>query len=65
MAFAAPEAEAFLGQVLGSEATEAPAVALGTELHFGDDDVTRGALVWEGAVVHLAAFGAVRSSDGC
>jgi hypothetical protein len=65
MAFGAPEAEAFLGQVLGSEATEAPAVALGTEIHFGDDDVTGGGLVWEGAVVHLAAFGAVRPTGGC
>jgi hypothetical protein len=43
---------------MGSPATESSAVALGTEVHFGDDDVTGGALVWEGAVVHLAAFGA-------
>jgi hypothetical protein len=51
-------AATFLGRVLGSPATESAAVALGTEVHFGDDDVTGGALVWEGAVVHLAAFGA-------
>ena len=51
-------AGAFLERVLGSPATKSAAVALGTEVHFGDDDVTGGALVWEGAVVHLAAFGA-------
>jgi hypothetical protein len=59
-AFAATDAEAFLDQVLGAPATEATAVALGTEVHFGDDDVTGGALVWERAVVHLAAFGGGR-----
>jgi ARG/rhodanese/phosphatase superfamily protein len=59
-AFAATDAEAFLDQVLGAPATEATAVALGTEVHFGDDDVTGGALVWERAVVHLAAFGRVQ-----
>ena len=48
--------------MLGTEATEAAAVALGTEVHFGDDDVTGGALVWDGAVVHLAAFGAAAGS---
>jgi hypothetical protein len=59
-AFAANDAEAFLDQVLGAPATEATAVALGTEVHFGDDDVTGGALVWDRAVVHLAAFGSVQ-----
>ena len=34
-----------------------PLRILGTEVHFGDDAVTGGALVWDGAVVHLAAFG--------
>jgi hypothetical protein len=57
--FGSSEAQAFLGRILAAPATEATAVALGTELHFGDDDVTGGALVWEGAVVHLAAFGSV------
>ena len=45
--FAATDARAFLDRVLGSPATEATAVALGTEVHFGDDDVTGGALVWD------------------
>ncbi|MGH9011593.1 MAG: ARPP-1 family domain-containing protein [Acidimicrobiia bacterium] len=63
-AFGAPEARAFLDQVLRTEATEAAAVALGTEVHFGDDDVTGGALVWDGAVVHLAAFGASAGALG-
>jgi hypothetical protein len=58
-AFAATDARAFLDRVLRAPATEAAAVALGTEVHFGDDDVTGGALVWERAVVHLAAFGNV------
>jgi hypothetical protein len=58
-AFAATDARAFLARVLDAPATEADAVALGTEVHFGDDDVTGGALVWERAVVHLAAFGNV------
>ena len=57
--FDSAEARAFLDRVLGSDATEAEAVALGTEVHFGDDDVTGGALIWDGAVVHLAAFGDV------
>lgn len=57
--FDTAEARAFLDRVLGSDATDAAAVALGTEVHFGDDDVTGGALVWNGAVVHLAAFGNV------
>jgi ARG/rhodanese/phosphatase superfamily protein len=62
-AFAVTDGRAFLDRVLGTPATEAAAVALGTEVHFGDDDVTGGALVWEGAVVHLAAFGAVGAAD--
>ena len=45
-------------------ATEAAAVALGTEVHFGDDNVTGGALVWDLAVVHLAAFGTSGTADG-
>jgi ARG/rhodanese/phosphatase superfamily protein len=57
--FEQADARAFLDEVLGAPATETGGVALGTEIHFGDDDVTGGALVWEGAVVHLAAFGAV------
>ena len=57
-AFEPADARAFLDQVMGAAATETGGVALGTEIHFGDDDVTGGALVWEGAVVHLAAFGA-------
>jgi hypothetical protein len=59
-AFAATDARAFLARVLDAPATEAAAVALGTEVHFGDDDVTGVALVWERAVVHLAAFGNVQ-----
>ncbi|MDQ1518569.1 MAG: Ca-activated chloride channel [Actinomycetota bacterium] len=55
--FGPADARAFLDHVLGTPATETGAVALGTEVHFGDDDVTGGALVWDGAVVHLAAFG--------
>jgi hypothetical protein len=51
------DARAFLDAILAAPATETDAVALGTELHFGDDAVTGGALVWDGAVVHLAAFG--------
>jgi hypothetical protein len=57
-AFGPGEARAFLDTVLAAPATEIDAVALGTELHFGDEHVTGGALVWDGAVVHLAAFGA-------
>jgi len=52
------DAEAFLTRILAAVVTEAAAVGLGTELHLGDDDVTGGALTWDGAVVHLAAFGA-------
>src|SRR5207249_10928990 len=37
--FGADEAGTFLAQVLDAPATEAAAVALGTEVHFGDDDV--------------------------
>ena len=59
-AFDRAGAAAFLERILVAPATESAAVALGTEIHFGDDDVTGGALVWEGAVVHLAAFGATR-----
>ncbi|MGH9009248.1 MAG: ARPP-1 family domain-containing protein [Acidimicrobiia bacterium] len=57
--FEEADARAFLDRILATPATktDADAVALGTEIHFGDDDVTGGALVWEGAVVHLAAFG--------
>jgi len=58
--FGPSEAQAFLDHVFAAPATEATAVALGTELHFGDDDVTGGALVWDRAVVHMAAFGTVR-----
>ena len=58
-AFDRAAARAFVDRVLGSPATESAAVALGDEVHFSDDDVTGGALVWDGAVVHLAAFGAV------
>ena len=32
------------------------ASTLSTEVHLGSGDVAGGALVWEGAVVHLAAF---------
>ena len=62
-AFDRDDAQAFLDRVLGSPATGSAAVALGDEVHFGDDDVTGGALLWEGAVVHLAAFGAVQPGD--
>ncbi len=62
VAFDADRARAFLDHVFAAPATEAAAVALGTELHFGDDDVTGGALIWEGAVVHLAAFGSAHSA---
>ena len=57
-AFDSADAQAFLDRVLAAPATGSAAVALGDEIHFGDDDVTGGALVWEAAVVHLAAFGA-------
>jgi hypothetical protein len=43
-AFATADAQAFLDQVLGAPATETGAVALGTEIHLGDGDVTGGAL---------------------
>lgn len=42
----------------GAAATEADAVGLGRELHLGDETITGGALVWDDAVVHLAAFAA-------
>ncbi len=31
-------------------------VGLGAEFHLGDDDLGGGALTWEGAFVHMAAF---------
>jgi hypothetical protein len=55
-AFTTSDADAFLARLLQSTATEAPAVGAGRELHLGDDDLTGGALVWDDAVVHLAAF---------
>ena len=51
------DARRFLDGALASAASETGAVGLGTEIHFGDDAVIGGALVWDGAVVHLAAFG--------
>lgn len=50
------DAERFLERVLGTTATEATPVGAGRELHLGDETVTGGALVWDDAVVHLAAF---------
>lgn len=50
------DAEAFVGRVLATPASAVPGTGLGTELHLGSGDVAVGALVWEGAVVHLAAF---------
>lgn len=50
------DAEAFAARVLAAATTAVPATGLGTEVHLGSDDVAGGALVWEGAVVHLAAF---------
>lgn len=46
--FEQADARAFLDEVLGAPAIETGGVALGTEIHFGDDNVTGGALVWEG-----------------
>jgi hypothetical protein len=55
-AFDTADAEAFRERFLATVATEAPGVGLGRELHLGDETVTGGALVWDDAVVHLAAF---------
>ena len=51
-------AEAFLERLRGATATEAEGVGLGRELHLGDETITGGALIWDDAVVHLAAFAA-------
>lgn len=56
--FDSGDAEGFLERVRGATATEADAVGLGRELHLGDETITGGALVWDDAVVHLAAFAA-------
>lgn len=50
------DAEAFATRVLAAQATAVAATGLGTEVHLGSGDVAGGALVWEGTVVHLAAF---------
>ncbi len=60
-AFSLADAEAFTARVLAAAITEAPGVALGTELHLADDRLTGSGLTWEGTVVHLAAFEASAS----
>ncbi|MGH9039572.1 MAG: ARPP-1 family domain-containing protein [Acidimicrobiia bacterium] len=50
------DARAFVDRVLGAPATDAPGVALGTELHLADGRLTGSALAWEGSLVHVAAF---------
>jgi hypothetical protein len=55
-AFDTAEAETFLARALGAAVTETAAVGVGRELHLGDDGLTGGALVWDDALVHLAAF---------
>jgi hypothetical protein len=46
-----------MARVLAAPATRAPALGLGMECQLGGDEGLAGtALIWEGAVVHLAAF---------
>ena len=55
--FTLTDAAAFVDRVLASPAARADGAALGEELHLGGDGRLSGsALVWDGAVVHLAAF---------
>lgn len=55
-AFDTTDAETFWAQVRDAAATETDAVGVGRELHLGDETITGGALIWDDAVVHLAAF---------
>ena len=49
-------AERFLAKIASAEATAHDAVGLGTEVVLTRDRFVSSALVWKGAVVHLAAF---------
>lgn len=50
------EAKAFLAEVAEAPVVERPGVGLGSEVHLVHPHIAGGALRWEGAVVHLAAF---------
>jgi ARG/rhodanese/phosphatase superfamily protein len=49
-------AERFLRSVIGGQATEHDGVAMGMDVVITGDQTTASALVWQGAVVHMAAF---------
>lgn len=56
----AEDARAFLDRIAAAERTEHVSVGLGHDVRFDGHDVTGGALVVEGTVVHLCAFRTAR-----
>ncbi len=50
------EAQVFLAALRAAEVTAHDAIGLGTDIALSGRDLAGGALVWEGAIVHLAAL---------
>jgi hypothetical protein len=57
-------AERFVAAIGSAKATAHDAVGLGTEVVLSDPGFVAGALVWEGSVVHVAAFADASERSG-
>src|SRR4030095_15330144 len=57
-------AERFIAAIGSAKATAHDAVGLGTEVVLTDRGFVAGALVWEGSVVHVAAFADASERSG-
>ena len=57
-------AERFIAAIGSAKATAHDAVGLGTEVVLTDQSFVAGALVWEGSVVHVAAFADASERSG-